>query len=106
MKVFKLFFAFLIGCFFVNCSVKANGQNNIFGMGGIIGVVTNDRVQFYQNSGNSWTVIPDTDLALSNGYKSVFGMTGIVGVVTNDRVQFYQNNGNSWTVIPDTDFIR
>ena len=63
MKMLKQFFVlvfFVLFCF--SCSAQTITQGTIFFYDGLLGVVVNNRVQFYWQSGeNEWTVASGMD---------------------------------------------
>jgi len=84
-----------------------NGYTYIVGIQfGLLGIITNNRLQFYEFNGanNSWSVIPDVDLILPNGFNYSFDLgldIPTIGVVINDRIQIFQMEweNNSWVSI-------
>jgi hypothetical protein len=92
-----------------------DGYKDVFGFGiehiGVIGIIINDKVRFYQYGNNTWKIISDADMLLPGGYKSAFGFAvgNIIGLIINDRVhdriQFYEYKNNTWTIISAMDYI-
>jgi hypothetical protein len=107
MKIVKKSLVMIIlGVLCINCSAQTITQNDIFGFGQFIGVIVNNKVQFYSPDGKKWTAIPQLEMALPNGYRNVFEFGQFIGVIVNNKVQFYSPGGEKWTVIPQLDFNR
>ena len=80
---------------------------SVFSVGQYVGVVVNNKVQFYEWVNNGWQTDTNDDLTLPNGYKSVFGpglFAEYVGVVVNNKVRFYKWLINGWQTDIDDDF--
>jgi len=68
-----------------------------------IGVVANNRVQFYQFS-DSWRRIPYADIPLPNGYTQVIGGLGNqIGIIINNSIQIYELANGFWVNMPNKD---
>jgi hypothetical protein len=81
-------------------------QNIIFDFKGWIGVIVNNKAQFYYYdywSDKSWIAIPGEEMVLPNGYESVFQFyDSTIGVVVNNKVQFYRNDyDEGWIDVPE-----
>jgi hypothetical protein len=78
---------------------------------GVIGIIINDKVRFYEYENKTWEIISDADMILPGGYKGAFGFAvgNIIGIIINDRiqdrVQFYEYRNNTWTIISALDYI-
>jgi hypothetical protein len=92
--------------FFAACG-GGSSSNRFFGIGfGVVGVINGDRIQFYENEGDTWETDSDNDFILPKGYKGLFSPGfGVVGVINGDRIQFYENEGDTWDTDSDNDFI-
>jgi len=79
-----------------------NGYENVFYYyDGIIGVVANYRVQFYEYDGNYWNIIQNMDKILPVEYNDLFIFVDeffdtVVGVVAGNIIRFYNFNGRYW----------
>jgi len=86
-----------------------DGYNGIIGLRyGLLGVIVNGIVQFYEfDYGNySWNIISDFDLPLPDRHGHIFGFIDFfagltIGVVDDDGIQFFQRNWEmeSWLMI-------
>ena len=82
----------------------------------MIGVIFNDKVQFYRYSEeNYWQIIPEYELKLPSFNKNIFGSRFFydytfatnqieIGIILKNKVQFYQYK-NNWEIFPDSEFI-
>lgn len=111
-KLAKICIIVFLGLHCTGCFIQTNTPNNFFVIGrfgdsgrtGVLGVINNNKVQFYNHSNNTWVPSADfPDFTLPDGYKGIIGVlerTGGFGVITDNKIQFYSYNtkDNTWTV--------
>ena len=107
MKYFVLGLLCIILLFGCQPSIKA--QDQVFGLGSGLCVITNNTVRFYGYNSRSdkWDNEPSMEFNLPTGYKSVFGLGSGLCVVVNNTVRFYGYNSRSdkWDNEPSMEFI-
>jgi presenilin-like A22 family membrane protease len=86
------------------------GYKSIFGSSiwdtAILGVITDNKIQFYWSDYINWQIEESLEFILPNGYESVFGLSVIsFGVVINNKIQFYILNwDNNWQLEESLEF--
>jgi len=81
---------------------------------GIIGVITNNRIQFYfLNESVQWEYIPYLDFIFPKNCQYVFGINEIIGAVINNKIQFYSFDelSKKWflllnSIIPELELLN
>jgi len=90
MKKIKYIMVLIIICFSLfNCSKQINISDDIISYGGFVGVVENNKIQFYENYYGFWIKKNRATLTLPNGYSSIFSAHQYIGIILEDKIYFY-----------------
>jgi len=98
----KVVFILLIsGVFYTNVYAQGSIRSTVIGLGDGIGIIDNNRIQFYEWTYDSWEVIPNLYLSLPEGHEQIFIVTNVfyhhISVFVDNIVKVYDWGNNLWT---------